>query len=115
MPPIRREKRSSESNSAANSDGLKYFQILEGYVYLQITDIAKNRDNLLNSTVLSWLFPKNVSGAKIPHSSIIAFGHKYEYSTSGVTKHAYSNEDLVDANDNIIQFIEFRDSMARIS
>jgi len=84
MPPIRTAPvRKPESDRSA-----EYIEFKNGKIYLKISDIARDpaRPSVINSSLFSWLFPPNDCGAKIPHSSIIAFENEYEFTEDGIIK-----------------------------
>ena len=62
----------------------------------------KDKNVLINHTVLSWLFPKE-EGAKIPHSSVICFGDEISYCKSGMMRRKFFGF----AEDTITSLIEF--------
>jgi len=81
MPPIRTEVIKTETVRS-----YEYINFDNEKIYMMISDIARDpdRSSIINSSLFSWLFPQNASGAKIPHSSIIAFGNEYEFTEDGI-------------------------------
>ena len=88
---------------------IEYVDLDPSKLYLKISDIAKDPDrSLINSSLLSWIFPANSSGAKIPHSSILVFGDEFEFTEDGIIKKSQNSN-----SEKVVQIHEFNNVLER--
>lgn len=108
MPPIRANPTESTSEPSREYN---YIQFDKEKIYLKISDIARDpqRNSLINSSLFSWLFPYNDCGAKIPHSSVMAFGSEYEFTEDGIIKRPLPKVEM----SQVVQIHQFENVLHR--
>ena len=88
--------------SLETSQNLNYYPVLTCATFLKSLK-ARKGNNMLNLTVLSWLFPTE-EGAKIPHSSVICFGDEISYCKSGIMRRKFAGKFSEDTITSLIEF-----------